>query len=105
TDCIGTSIRHGATSVINLELLEQPPASRAPGNPWPQWPRIFRVDYGHAEARQVYGQDPRKYGVMTKRFLDDGQGQVKGVVIVGVSMEKDPVSGQFRPKEMVLWHA
>ncbi|KAL6762553.1 hypothetical protein V8C86DRAFT_1824990 [Haematococcus lacustris] len=100
TDCIGTSIRHGATSVINLELLEQPPASRAPGNPWPQWPRIFRVDYGHAEARQVYGQDPRKYGVMTKRFLDDGQGQVKGVVIVGVSMEKDPVSGQFRPKEL-----
>ncbi len=50
TDCIGTSVRHGATNVINLELMDMPPATRAPGNPWPQWPRIFRVDYGHAEA-------------------------------------------------------
>lgn len=46
TDCIGTSVRHGATSVVNLELMDKPPASRAPGNAWPQWPRIFRVDYG-----------------------------------------------------------
>jgi NADPH-dependent glutamate synthase beta subunit-like oxidoreductase len=48
TDCIGTSVRHGATNVINLELMDKPPVGRAPGNPWPQWPRVFRVDYGHA---------------------------------------------------------
>lgn len=49
-DCIGTAMRHGAKSVVNFELLSQPPASRGRDNPWPQWPRIFRTDYGHAEV-------------------------------------------------------
>lgn len=59
TDCIGTSVRHGAANVINLELMSMPPPTRGEGNPWPQWPRIFRVDYGHAEANVRYGNDPR----------------------------------------------
>ncbi|KAF5841354.1 hypothetical protein DUNSADRAFT_13222 [Dunaliella salina] len=100
TDCIGTSVRHGATSVVNLELMPRPPDTRAPGNAWPQWPRIFRVDYGHAEAALTYGQDPRKYSVMTRRFVGDEQGKLKGVEIVGVKMERDAQTGQFRPMEI-----
>ncbi|PPR85687.1 hypothetical protein GOBAR_AA34999 [Gossypium barbadense] len=74
TDCIGTSIRHGCSSIVNLELLPQPPQTRAPGNPWPQWPRIFRVDYGHQEAAAKFGKDPRSYEVLTKRFFGDENG-------------------------------
>ncbi|KAG2492850.1 hypothetical protein HYH03_009004 [Edaphochlamys debaryana] len=100
TDCIATALRHGATSIVNLELLDKPPATRAKNNPWPQWPRIFRVDYGHAEAEKKYGADPRTYNVMTKRFIDDGKGNLKGIEIVTVKMEKDAASGQFRPVEV-----
>nr|QKY14997.1 glutamate synthase 1 [NADH] chloroplastic isoform X1 (GOSHI) [Polytomella parva] len=100
TDCIATSLRHGATSIINLELMPKPPANRAKNNPWPQWPRIFRVDYGHAEASHVYGQDPRTYGVMTKRFVKDNEGKLSGVEIVSVKMEKDEKTGAFRPVEV-----
>ncbi|KXZ50144.1 hypothetical protein GPECTOR_17g780 [Gonium pectorale] len=100
TDCIATSLRHGATSIVNLELLDKPPATRAKNNPWPQWPRIFRVDYGHAEAAHVYGADPRTYNVMTKRFIGDEKGAIKGIEIVNVKMEKDAASGQFRPVEV-----
>ena len=84
TDCIGTSVRHGASSVVNLELMARPPVTRGADNPWPQWPRIFRVDYGHAEAAHVYGADPRRYGVMTKRFVGGPDGRVRGVEIVDV---------------------
>ncbi|PKU60569.1 Glutamate synthase 1 [NADH], chloroplastic [Dendrobium catenatum] len=79
TDCIGTSIRHGCTNIINLELLSEPPRTRAPSNPWPQWPRIFRVDYGHQEATTKFGKDPRSYEVMTKRFIGDENGAVKAL--------------------------
>ena len=78
-DCLGTSIRHGAKSIINFELLPQPPATRAPDNPWPQWPRIFRVDYGHTEIQSHYGRDPREYCIMSKEFVSDGSGNVKGI--------------------------
>lgn len=85
TDCIGTSVRHGATSVINLELMDQPPAERAEGNPWPSWPRIFKVDYGHAEAAHAYGKDPRRYHVLAKRFLVDAKTkQLTGIEVVEV---------------------
>lgn|SRR5258708_3637099 len=56
TDCIGTAMRHGAKSVVNFELLPQPPATRGRDNPWPQWPRIFRTDYGHTEVMAHFGQ-------------------------------------------------
>ncbi|OMP12174.1 hypothetical protein COLO4_03428 [Corchorus olitorius] len=99
TDCIGTSIRHGCSSVVNLELLPQPPQKRAPGNPWPQWPRIFRVDYGHQEAAAKFGKDPRSYEVLTKRFVGDETGTVKGLEVVRVHWEKD-ASGKFQFKEV-----
>lgn len=99
TDCIGTSIRHGCTAVVNLELLPQPPPTRAPGNPWPQWPRIFRVDYGHQEAETKFGKDPRTYEVLTKRFVGDENGNVKGLEVVHVRWEKDE-TGKFQFKEI-----
>ncbi|KAG6715319.1 hypothetical protein I3842_05G244300 [Carya illinoinensis] len=99
TDCIGTSIRHGCSGIINLELLPEPPQTRAPGNPWPQWPRTFRVDYGHQEAASKFGKDPRSFEVLTKRFLGDENGGVKGLEIVRVQWEKD-ASGKFQFKEV-----
>ncbi|GAA0148835.1 oxidoreductase [Lithospermum erythrorhizon] len=99
TDCIGTSIRHGCSSVVNLELLPQPPQTRAPGNPWPQWPRIFRVDYGHQEAANKFGKDPRSYEVLTKQFIGDENGVVKGLEVIRVKWEKD-ASGRFQFKEI-----
>ncbi|XP_021282556.1 glutamate synthase 1 [NADH], chloroplastic isoform X2 [Herrania umbratica] len=99
TDCIGTSIRHGCSSIVNLELLPQPPQTRAPGNPWPQWPRIFRVDYGHQEAAAKFGKDPRSYEVLTKRFVGDENGTLKGLEVVRVHWEKD-ASGKFQFKEV-----
>ncbi|KAL0920116.1 hypothetical protein M5K25_009227 [Dendrobium thyrsiflorum] len=97
TDCIGTSIRHGCTGIVNLELLSEPPRTRAPSNPWPQWPRIFRVDYGHQEATTKFGKDPRSYEVMTKRFIGDENGAVKALEMVRVRWVKD-TSGRLRPE-------
>ncbi|XP_014504412.1 glutamate synthase [NADH], amyloplastic isoform X2 [Vigna radiata var. radiata] len=99
TDCIGTSIRHGCSSIVNLELLPQPPPTRAPGNPWPQWPRIFRVDYGHQEAAAKFGKDPRSYEVLTKRFVGDENGVLKGLEVIRVCWEKDE-TGKFQFKEI-----
>lgn len=89
TDCIATSLRHGCRSLVNFELLPQPPAERAADNPWPEWPRIFRVDYGHEEAEVKFGRDPREYQLMTKEFIDDGQGRVCGVRTVEVQWTRD----------------
>jgi len=87
-DCIGTSVRQGATSVINLELLPQPPSGRSAGNPWPHWPMVFRVDYGHEEAKPLNGgEDIRQFSVSTKEFISDGNGNVKGMKIVSVKLE------------------
>jgi len=85
TDCIATAVRHGALSVTNLELMDAPPDARAAANPWPTWPRVFRVDYGHAEAAHVFGKDPRRYHVLTKRFItDEATGNLSGVEVVEV---------------------
>jgi len=78
-DCIGTALRHGCRSVVNLELLAQPPAARAPDNPWPTWPKIMRTDYAHEEAIARFGADPRAYGIVTKRFIDNGRGAIGGL--------------------------
>lgn len=111
-DCIGTSVRHGAKSVTNFELLPQPPPERAGDNPWPQWPRIYRVDYGHAEVKTHMGKDPREYCVMSKEFVDDGTGKVKGIKTVRVEWTKSSTGGwdmkqaegseQFFPADLVL---
>lgn len=100
TDCIGTSVRHGATNVTNLELLSKPPEGRAPNNPWPYYPRVFKVDYGHAEAAAKYGKDPRVYEVLTKRFIDDGNGNLAGVEIVSVEWEPATNGGPPKFKEI-----
>ncbi|KAJ2895576.1 glutamate synthase [Zalerion maritima] len=92
-DCIGTSVRHGAANVVNFELLPQPPQERARDNPWPQWPRIYRVDYGHSEVRQQTGKDPREYSIMSEEFIDDGEGNVQGIKTVRVEWTKSPSGG------------
>jgi NAD(P)H-dependent glutamate synthase small subunit len=87
TDCIGTSIRHGCNRVVNFELFSKPPAGRAADNPWPEWPRIFRVDYGHQEAAAKWGEDPRVYQLMSKEFFGDGHGNLAGVTTVEVDVD------------------
>jgi NADPH-dependent glutamate synthase beta subunit-like oxidoreductase len=91
-DCIGTSLRHDCKSVVNFELLDQPPAERAANNPWPQWPRIYRLDYSHAENKAKHGNDPRAYHVLAKEFVGDETGHVKGVKTVEVDWSK-PIKG------------
>jgi glutamate synthase (NADPH/NADH) small chain len=91
TDCIGTSMRHGCRSMVNLELLQQPPEERAADNPWPEWPLILRTDYGHEEVTAKFGSDPRTYSVATKEFIDDGNGNVKALKIVEVEWRKKAV--------------
>ena len=84
TDCIGTSLRQGAKSIINFELMSRPPEDRSDNNPWPEWPVIFRVDYGHEESSQVFGKDPRHYQLLTKSFIKDSKGHVKGINTINV---------------------
>ncbi len=97
-DCIGTSLRHGCTQLVNFELLDKPPQDRAPDNPWPQWPRTFRVDYGHEEAEEKFGRDPREYCILSKEFIDDGQGNVTGIKTVRVQWVKK--DGRFTMEEI-----
>ena len=99
TDCIGTSMRHGCASLVNFELLPRPPEKRAADNPWPQWPRIFRVDYGHAEVAAKFGADPRVFAIVSKRFVDDGKGNVAGIETVKVEWVKDD-AGRFEMREV-----
>ncbi|GAA4456537.1 glutamate synthase subunit beta [Novipirellula rosea] len=93
TDCIGTSIRHGCRSLVNFELLPQPPEDRASDNPWPEWPRIFRVDYGHEEATAKFGRDPREYQILSKEFLKDEAGNLRGIKTVQVQWTKGDDGG------------
>ena len=98
-DCLGTSLRHGCASLVNFEVLPRPPEGRAADNPWPEWPRIFRVDYGHSESEAVFGKDPREYLILSKRFVDDGNGNVKAVETVRVEWKKDE-KGQMQMVEV-----
>ena len=93
TDCIGTSLRHGCRSLVNFELLPKPPPERAPDNPWPLWPRIYRVDYGHAEAAERFGDDPRVYSIMSREFLKDEEGNLTGIVTVNVDEQIREIPG------------
>jgi NAD(P)H-dependent glutamate synthase small subunit len=102
TDCIGTSLRHGCKSLVNFELLPKPPADRAPDNPWPLWPRIYRVDYGHAEASERFGEDPRVYSIMSKEFLMDDDGNLTGIVTVNVDNKLQEVPGTEKTWEADL---
>jgi len=99
TDCVGTSIRHGAAGVTQLEILPRPPDARASDNPWPQWPKVHKMDYGQEEAAALWGGDPRRYQVLTKRFVGDEQGRVKELHLVTVEWTKG-ADGRFGPKEV-----
>jgi glutamate synthase (NADPH) small chain len=102
TDCIGTSLRHGCKSLVNFELLPRPPEERAPNNPWPLWPKIYRVDYGHAEAELKFGDDPRVYSIMSKEFLQDENGNLTGIVTVNVDDQLKEVPGTEKTWEAEL---
>ena len=93
TDCIGTSLRHGCRGLVNFELLVKPPAERAADNPWPQWPRIYRVEYGHAESSTKFGQDPREFNILSKEFIDAGNGRVAGIRTVRIDWTRDADGG------------
>ncbi|MFT5563146.1 MAG: glutamate synthase (NADPH/NADH) small chain [Litorivivens sp.] len=101
-DCIGTSIRHNCKSLVNFELLPKPPADRAANNPWPLWPKIHRVDYGHAEAEVKFGDDPRVFQVASKEFLRDETGKLLGIVTVNVDEKLQEIPGSEKTWEADL---
>ncbi len=99
TDCVATSIRHGCKSVVQFEILPEPPAERQPGNPWPEWPKVLKVDYGQEEAAAVFGKDPREYCITTKKFAGNDDGTLKEVHTVKIEWKKDE-NGRFVPVEI-----
>jgi glutamate synthase (NADPH) small chain len=99
TDCVGTSMRHGCKSLVQVEILPKPPMARAKDNPWPEWPKVYRMDYGQEEAANKFGDDPRIYLTTAKKFVGDENGQLKGVLLVNIQWDKNE-KGQFVPKEL-----
>jgi glutamate synthase (NADPH/NADH) small chain len=95
TDCVGTSIRHGCTSVTQLEIMPQPPETRAAGNPWPEWPKIYRMDYGQEEAAAMFGDDPRAYLTTATKFEGDEQGNLKAVHTVQIQWGRTKTGASF----------
>lgn len=89
TDCVGTALRQGCRSLVQFEILNKPPETRAPDNPWPQWPKVYRLDYGQEEAAALFGRDPRTYSVMTKSFVGNNEGEVRAVRTVEINWSKD----------------
>jgi NAD(P)H-dependent glutamate synthase small subunit len=94
-DCIGTALRHGCRSLLNLELLDQPPAQRAVDNPWPLWPKILRTDYAHEEAIARDGADPRNYAIVTKEFVDTGGGRVGRIKTARIEWKRNGARPQL----------
>jgi glutamate synthase (NADPH/NADH) small chain len=99
TDCVGTAMRHGAKSILQIEILPKPPLERAADNPWPEWPKTYKMDYGQEEAAAKFGADPRIYLTTVKKFIGDANGAVKELVTVEIKWEKND-KGQFIPKEI-----
>ncbi len=99
TDCVGTSLRHGCRSLVQLEIMPKPPLERAPNNPWPEWPKVYRMDYGQEEAAAQFGSDPRVYLTTATHFEGDDNGHVKAVHTVEVEWTKDD-AGRFIPKHI-----
>ena len=94
-DCVGTSIRLGAKSVTQLEMMPKPPVERAANNPWPEWPRILKTDYGQEEAIAVFGHDPRVYQTTVTEFIADKKGNVCKAKIVKLKSQKDEKTGRM----------
>jgi glutamate synthase (NADPH/NADH) small chain len=99
TDCVGTAMRHGCKSLVQLEILPKPPQDRASDNPWPEWPKVYRLDYGQEEAKAAFGDDPRVYLTTAKKFAGDAEGRVQAVHTVEISWTKD-ASGRYVPQEI-----
>lgn len=98
TDCVGTSLRHGCKSVTQLEIMPKPPEERAADNPWPEWPKTFKVDYGQEEAVAIQGEDPRQYLITSSKFEGDAEGNVKAVHVHNVEWVSE--NGRFMPKKV-----
>lgn len=100
TDCVGTALRHGCKSLVQFEILNRPPDERQPDNPWPEWPRVYKLDYGQEEAMALYGSDPRQYQIMTKRFVGDDSGHVKEIHTVDIEWTTGQNGQRPGPKEI-----
>jgi glutamate synthase (NADPH/NADH) small chain len=98
TDCVGTSMRHGCKSLLQIEILPKPPMERTADNPWPEWPKVYKMDYGQEEAAAKFGEDPRIYVTTVKKFIGDAEGRVKELVTVEIKWAKNE-KGQFVPQE------
>jgi len=98
-DCIGTSLRQGAKDVVTFEILPKPPQSRALDNPWPTWPKVFKLDYGHEECQLLLDKDPRIFQISSKKFLGDENGNVKGVETIQIEWRKDD-NGRWQLHEL-----
>jgi glutamate synthase (NADPH/NADH) small chain len=99
TDCVGTAMRHGCNSLVQVEILPKPPMDRAKDNPWPEWPKVYKLDYGQEEAAAKFGDDPRVYLTTATKFEGDSHGHVKAVHTVEVKWERND-KGQFIPKNV-----
>ena len=99
-DCVGTSIRHGAKSVVQLEMMPKAPDEMTEMNPWPEWPRVCKTDYGQQEAIAVFGSDPRVYTTTVKEFIKDKKGKLCKAVLVKLESKKDEVTGRMMMAEI-----
>lgn len=99
-DCVGTSIRHGCKSIMQLEMMPKPPVDRLPNNPWPQWPKVLKTDYGQEEAIAVFGEDPRVYQTTVKEFIKDKKGNLCKVKLVKLEPKKDEKTGRMMMSEV-----
>ena len=112
TDCVATALRQNCRSLTQFEILPKPPLSRAPDNPWPQWPKVYKLDYGQEEALQIFGADPRTYTIMTTEFLGDDDGHVQEIRTIQVAwrgnghgrprLEELPGTEKIWPAQLVL---
>ena len=99
-DCVGTSIRLGCKSLIQLEMMPKLPTERAESNPWPQWPRVLKTDYGQEEAIAKFGHDPRIYQTTVKEFIADKKGNLTKVKLVKLESKKDEATGRMTMAEV-----
>ena len=99
-DCVGTSMRHGAKSVLQLEMMPKAPDERTEMNPWPEWPRVCKTDYGQQEAAAVFGHDPRVYQTTVKEFKKDKKGKVCKAVLVKLEPKKNEKTGRMMMTEV-----
>jgi len=112
TDCVATAMRQGCRSLTQMEIMAQPPMERAADNPWPEWPKVYKLDYGQEEAAAKFGADPRAYLTTVKQFNQDGAGRIKELVTVRIEWRQDdagalraievPGSEQTQPADLVL---